>query len=900
MNRLLPSLLLASGLLPLSATTFDFGNGASSANNSTNGGLGNVIAAEGGAPEQSATIDGILLTIAAVNSDTGGTGTSVSLGSNSQGWGVRSSGETGASAASRRVGGSIPVEAFEFSFNEDVTFDSLRLGSFSSGKVLTLALVSGPNPFTTGTSLTFTGTGAEGPDVDISLASGIGPVLSGTVLRLSASTPTGGGFLFNEMTINDSAPPVDGNLTTSILALFPTATITDNPNPTTNLGSTTVALENSVGQSFSLPTDTTLDSFVFEINGLITTGDFTLELFRAMDGLPWLLSPIYSNGVNSYSGTLPAGLAAGDLLQIDLPAPLDVLRGSYVIALSGLANTKFSLVLTNDDLYPTGALSHNNSSTNAWEPLPASVSDAVFAVLGTEGVPAPAAPGGAPNIVFILADDLGWTDIRTGGQGPNVLHGTDYGSGYYQTLNLARLASEGLSFTNCFVHPNCSPTRAALLSGQYSARSGNGVYIVNGLNRGVGNPTYDGPSQRDDIPAKHLITAETLQADYAVHGPTGNSHARGDLLTKYNGVSTTPEHNVASYAAIVENMDQTIGRVLDYLDDPNGDGNPADSIAANTLVIFLSDNGGHIGPTDNDPLRHRKGSFYNGGIRVPLIVRQTGTTPIGIQTDTLVHAVDFYPTIIEAAGLTMPTVNEDSEPLTFDGTSFANHLDDPVGKPRARETIFYHFPGYLDQRARPCEVAIKKVNGKDYKLIYTYDLAYTGNPSNTEDISEGLDVLNEPWELYCFSDDLDETDDLLDGSYSNWLLYGGIATTMANELVAWLNQGGSDWDAKKLTLDGTSTEVPLVTAAELQPVTVPAADVFRILRISPNLDTEMVTIDWPSEVGFLYDIQVSSNLTNWDTIVPDIPGTGNPTSHPFSDPLIASETERFYRIVLHD
>ncbi|MEM7396066.1 MAG: tRNA lysidine(34) synthetase TilS, partial [Verrucomicrobiota bacterium] len=356
---------------------------------------------------------------------------------------------------------------------------------------------------------------------------------------------------------------------------------------------------------------------------------------------------------------------------------------------------------------------------------------------------------------------------------------------------------------------------------------------------------------------------------YAVHSPTGNSQCRPDLLSKYGSVPDGVNHTVDPLAGILENMDQTMGRILDYLDDPNRDGDTSDSIATNTVVLFTSDNGGHIGPTDNDPLRHRKGSFWEGGIRVPLIVSWPGVTAAGTRSDTYVHAVDFYPTFVELAQTNLPAG------LTFDGTSFAAHL---AGTPRDREPIYYHFPGYLDRRARPVDVIIKRAAcGEDFKLIYNYDMVYTGNPANSEDVGEGLKDIsaNGPWELYNLSRDLSETDNLLDGSHANWLLYGELAQTMATELVAWLNQPGADWEAKKLTLDGTATEVPFPDPM-LMPVSPQQRFGVADFRVDPTGDELMFT--WNSEAGFRYDIESSSDLETWSDLKTNIVATGTNTS----------------------
>ncbi|MES2983076.1 MAG: sulfatase [Verrucomicrobiota bacterium] len=980
------------------AAVFDFSQtGTTSANNSQNSGAGNVNIVDASVASVTPTVNGIQLTLTAAS--TSGTAT---LGANSQGFGVSTNSESNPNDT--RLEGD-KGESIRFSFDAQVSLTSLRLGNFANGEIATLSFVSGTNPFTNGTSLTITANGNQGPATDILLASspivtgGLIVIEAGTVLELKVS---GGDsdLLLNEFTVS-----LPGATTgTTIESEFPTPTLAENRNPGTNVATTTIAAGNSKGQSFSLPAASTASAFVFECAGVSTPGTFQLQLFRAMDDKPWMLTPV---ATGTYS--LPSGLVASDLFRINLAAPVALSRGSYFVSLTGVGSTNFSVSLSNAPLFPTGAGAQNNS-TAGWQPFTNSDADLVFAVLGTGETPTPA-PVGKPNIVFILADDLGWTDVQCGSTGPNVIKGVNYGSSYYQTPNLTRLAQEGLSFTHAFVHPNCAPSRAALISGQYPSRPGNGVYHVVDLNRGVGTPFYSGPTQNEDIPPSHVIWSEALQqggyvtahlgkyhlanheagaaalpenqgfdynfggnesgtpgnyfainetwdnkigpglaayassytaeyvaanlaplangndpttligtdkhitdamgdaatafirdhqtgnlADrpffmqvhfYAVHTPI---QPRPDLRAKYNSLPTTATHKDAQYAALVQGMDQNVGRILDRLSDPNGDGNMSDSIAANTLVVFLSDNGGHIGETDNDPLRHQKGAFWNGGLRVPMIVRQPGVVPAATQTDTLVHAVDFYPTFLERAGIALPPG------IPFDGESFANHITDPAANPRDRSPIFYHFPGYLDQRARPVDVAIARINGEDYKLIYNYDLNYTGNPSSGEDVSEGLKVISEPWELYRFSSDISETHDLFDGSYSNQLLYGDIAASMAGDLNAWLNQP-DNWDATPLQIQSTGAPVPY-PPAEVPQVTVPLAQTFRILSSLPDGTEKNVTLSWRSENGFTYDIEASSELEAWEKIATGIDATGTTTSATVPDPNMNSSTKRFYRVVL--
>ena len=531
-----------------------------------------------------------------------------------------------------------------------------------------------------------------------------------------------------------------------------------------------------------------------------------------------------------------------------------------------------------------------------------------------------------PHIIFILADDLGWTDIQVGDDGPNVLNGVNYGSKYYQTPNLAKLASRGISFTHCYAHPNCAPTRAAILSGQYAPRSGNGVYHVTSLNRQAkraGETKLIPPKQRQDVPADHLIYPELLQQagyrtchigkyhvggkeggrqtlplnqgfnfnyggtdkggpkdyhaknlkfsdaisesldafarnyttdyvqenlipfahnnntndlvdsakhvedavgdaaihfienhlaksdgkpfylqmhHYAVHSPIRNEHSRRDLLSKYKALTPSEHHKNPAYGAILENLDQTVGRVMRCLEDPNQDGDKNDSVLDETIIFFTSDNGG-IGKTDNHPLRHVKGSFYEGGIRVPLIVvnpRVENTERT--KSNTLVHSVDFYPTILEAAGVSRP------DDQILDGESFWKTASEQTV--RNRQPIFYHFPGYLDARARPCSVIIERIEGKQYKLIYNYDNEYTGNPQGKKYRNEGLKKLSSPYELYCISDDLSETKNLLGPERE--ATHEALANSMIGKLHVWLTQDDETWDAKPLIdrSTGNATALP--------------------------------------------------------------------------------------------
>ena len=485
-----------------------------------------------------------------------------------------------------------------------------------------------------------------------------------------------------------------------------------------------------------------------------------------------------------------------------------------------------------------------------------------------------------PNIVFILADDLGWADLSTGQT--NLGNGSEF----YETPHLDRLATQGVCFTNAHVQPNCAPTRAAILSGLYAPRKGNGVYNVNSLNRPSKKTTTRliPPKQNQDIPPATVTIAESFRdagyttahfGKYHVGGHEGGdrtmpqaqgfdvniaggqaghpsryfarridgkwkfgkhaseslasfsepyskayldrygmprslegtpkhlSDAMSDafenfvserskqkkpkpfyahfwLFSVHTPIQPSPdlkshfdkkkkaakgltEHTHSKYAALIGNMDRAVGRILAALDDPNGDGDPSDSIADNTIVVFCSDNGGARQVTSNRPLRRAKGTFYEGGIRVPLIVRYPGKATAAATNDTLIHAVDFFPTFHELAGCQLP-------PISLDGHSFAGAVTNPE-KRRHRPPVFYHFPGYLDNRAAPSSTAIGEIDGSFYKLIHFYE--------------------NGKRELYNLSDDLGEENDLLADATENSEM---IARKLAEKLRDWLQNPDSDWN----------------------------------------------------------------------------------------------------------
>ncbi len=343
------------------------------------------------------------------------------------------------------------------------------------------------------------------------------------------------------------------------------------------------------------------------------------------------------------------------------------------------------------------------------------------------------APKGPPNIVLVFADDLGWKDLGA------------TGSDFYETPRLDALADQGLRFDAAYAAAsNCLPSRAALLSGQYGPR--HRVLADRNVDRGplnrmrlrpvrgaqdlAADVTTVAEALRDAGYATAMFgkwqvgrTAETLPeaqgfdvsrvtsgrgeeedpkgifaltrqasaflrdhrerpmfvylAHHAVHRPL---RARAGTLARFEAKSPGSEHRDPLYAANVHDLDAAVGELLDQLD--------ALGIASNTLVVFTSDNGADpVSP--QAPLRGTKGTYYEGGLRVPLIVRWPGRIEPGTRSDVPVIAVDLYPTFLEAAGAAPP------EGVVLDGESLVPLF---AGGSLRRVALFWHFPNYLKGR----------------------------------------------------------------------------------------------------------------------------------------------------------------------------------------------------------
>lgn len=205
---------------------------------------------------------------------------------------------------------------------------------------------------------------------------------------------------------------------------------------------------------------------------------------------------------------------------------------------------------------------------------------------------------------------------------------------------------------------------------------------------------------------------------FAVHNP---KMAKPEMVAKYKEkLARDKSQKDAVYAAMVESVDQSVGVICKKLDELK--------LADRTVVIFMSDNGGLAWNTSNAPLRAGKGSMYEGGVREPMIIRWPGVTKPGATCDTPVISTDFFPTIMEMAGLKL------SEGLAPDGVSLTPLLRQ--NGPISREAIYWHYPHYHPGGATPYSA----VRQGDFKLIEFFE--------------------DNHCELYNLKDDLSEQNDL--------------------------------------------------------------------------------------------------------------------------------------------
>jgi len=309
-------------------------------------------------------------------------------------------------------------------------------------------------------------------------------------------------------------------------------------------------------------------------------------------------------------------------------------------------------------------------------------------------------------------------------------------------------------------------------------------FDVNQGGCGWGHPAsyfspYKNPQLEDGPEGEHLpdrLAQETLKfieanrkrpffaflSFYSVHTPL---KSRADLQSKYEAKAKQVKHDGpdwgqegerkvrrvqdhAIYAGMVEAMDQAAGKVLDTVERLG--------LADRTVVVFTSDNGGlstsEGWPTSNLPLRGGKGWFYEGGIRVPLIIRVPGVTKPGSTSSEPVFSADFYPTFLELAGL--PLRPEQHK----DGLSLLPVLGQHRGI--KRDAIYWHYPHYGNQGGSPGSA----MRQGDWKLI---------------EFAEDNHV-----ELYNLRDDIGETRNLAGDNT-------GHVAAMRQQLHKWQREVGA-------------------------------------------------------------------------------------------------------------
>lgn len=434
--------------------------------------------------------------------------------------------------------------------------------------------------------------------------------------------------------------------------------------------------------------------------------------------------------------------------------------------------------------------------------------------------PAEGAESRPPNVVLFLVDDMGWMDCGA------------YGSRYYETPNIDRLAERGVLFTDAYsANPLCSPTRASILTGKYPARLGltsaaghreprpknapryaekaapnrpiitpeslrfldpaeytlaealrdagyatghfgkwhlglteeywperngydvawhgkpdpgppspNGYFSPYSFKAGTITPGPKGEYIVDRLTDEAIRFIETNRArpffaavwQYGVHGPWDHK----EEYTRQFVEKKDPrgEQGNPVMASMLKSVDESLGRIVAKLEELN--------LTDNTIVLFTSDNGGNVHsntpgdrrkanvkpghpqwrslssyreyagylpPTNNAPLRKGKGTLYEGGVRVPLIVVWPDEIPADVKSSAIVSSIDFYPTLLDLLGL------RTKQNVHFDGISFAPVLRDPARK-LSREAVFNFFPH--GGPSKPPGVTVRK--GK-WKLIRWFE-----------------------------------------------------------------------------------------------------------------------------------------------------------------------------------
>jgi uncharacterized sulfatase len=415
------------------------------------------------------------------------------------------------------------------------------------------------------------------------------------------------------------------------------------------------------------------------------------------------------------------------------------------------------------------------------------------------------------NIVFILADDMGYSQLGCNG------------SEYYQSPNIDRLASEGMRFTNAYsAAAICSPTRASIMTGKYPARLHLTDYIAGNTNDDYPlsqpdwqkflrleevtfaellkenqyhtahfgkwhlsqakmppesfpyNPDKHGfdeyfvtykpqgelmqPWQDSENDAHNVDTITNLSLDFlernksnpfflfvshnTIHDPLAE---RRKTIQKYEKMEKTGEaENHPVIAAMIERLDKSCGRIFDKISELG--------LEENTIVIFYSDNGGKPRYASQTPFRSGKGWLYEGGIRVPLIVKWKNVIAPGTQSHSMINSIDFFPTFLEIAGIQSST--------KIDGKSLVPVLKDPEEK--IHDTFYWHYPHYHIGSGMKPAGAIR--SGK-WKLLEWYEESLLGDKEKAV-------------ELYNLENDIGESVNLADSLKS-------VSKELQDKLETW-------------------------------------------------------------------------------------------------------------------
>ncbi len=427
-----------------------------------------------------------------------------------------------------------------------------------------------------------------------------------------------------------------------------------------------------------------------------------------------------------------------------------------------------------------------------------------------------------PNILFILADDLGFSQLGC------------YGSSYYQTPNIDKLAKEGLRFTNAYAACSVSsPTRASLMTGKYPARlhltdfipgnnrndflltqpewqkflpleeitvaeilrdagyntaiygkwhlsveylppaslpynpdkqGFNETFVTHKPSKGLAQSWQDSEHDAHNVDTLTNLAIDFLQKNKSnpfllfishntIHNPLKE---KAVAIEKYKNRrdSEKPENNPV-IGAMIERLDQSCGKIFEKIKELG--------LEEKTIIIFLSDNGGLQSDAMQTPLRAGKGWLYEGGIRVPMIIKWKNNIQPSKVSQSIISSIDFFPTLLEIAGI-------DTYPENVDGKSMVPILKNP--ETEIHEYLYWHYPHYHNG---PPSAAIRYDN---WKLIEWYEnsLQSTGKPA-----FELYDLRNDIGETINLSDSLKNITMKLSSELKRWRAELNVQMPVANE-----------------------------------------------------------------------------------------------------------------------